>query len=426
MGQNQSLLNIFKTQKQSLRHTGALPLPTTVRPRNQTAPCVSSEVTTLAEGRSSSDSTAGEAPEDLFTDLYKIMKRPDDPPKQIIILEDLRRFWHQNDRDQFYRSQNWFDGDDLYHENFLKIISILILARFRRWSRFKEIFIDQPNRRDEDLPFALPELTKNTFLGPVDGRTFNSSQWIFCPLVITEMREIHHLDGPERERRLPYIEEPKEIGGGATAEVYVVPIAPGHLKFCSHSGTVNEKRKLVALKRLYKKGVPDKEFTNLAILRKNVSQHNRIMVNIATIASASHYDILYDVAAYDLNQFLEAADPRKLHRLDSADRGHNGSHDYKPADLIKESFHLADALDFLHSRLDGDTSELACTHNDLKPENILVFFPHNEERYPVGQWKIADFGSPGKAEGSGNPQRSQEDTLEYATFTDTVYASSLT
>ncbi|GME22700.1 hypothetical protein GTA08_BOTSDO09455 [Neofusicoccum parvum] len=423
MGQNQSLLSIFKTQKQSLRHTGALPLPTTERPRNQTAPCVSSEVTTLAEGRSSSDSTAGEAPEDLFTDLYKIMKHPDDPPNQIIILEDLRRFWHQNDRDQFYRSQSWFDGDNLYHENFLKIISILILARFRRWSRFKEIFIDQPNRRDEDLPFALPELTKNTFLGPVDGRTFNSSQWIFCPLVITEMREIHYLDGPERERRLPYVEEPKEIGGGATAEVYVVPIAPGHLKFCSHSGTVNEKRKLVALKRLYKKGVPDKEFTNLAILRKNVSQHNRIMVNIATIASASHYDILYDVAAYDLNQFLEAADPRKLHRLDSADRGHNGSHDYKPADLIKESFHLADALDFLHSRLDGDTSELACTHNDLKPENILVFFPHNEERYPVGQWKIADFG---KAEGSGNPQRSQEDTLEYATFTDTVYASSLT
>lgn len=152
----------------------------------------------------------------------------------------------------------------------------------------------------------------------------------------------------------------------------------------------------------------DVEFENLQTLRRFLTSHDRIMVNIATIirheqnVGKVHY-IFYDLAAYSLKTFLKQAEGsdakerrEKEHqrRSETAPPERNGSHDWNEGDLIKESHRLADALDFLHKRLYND-AEYSLAHNDLKPENILVFYPDSQNpdtKFPVGQWKIADFG----------------------------------
>lgn len=152
----------------------------------------------------------------------------------------------------------------------------------------------------------------------------------------------------------------------------------------------------------------DVEFENLRTLKDFLSEHTRIMINIATIirneqnVGKVHY-IFYDLAAYSLKTFLKQAegiDAKERHendhgrRSESAPPERNGSHDWKESDLVKESYLLADALAFLHEGLYKET-RYTLAHNDLKPENILVFYPNSkkiEERFPVGQWKIADFG----------------------------------
>ncbi|KAK7700581.1 hypothetical protein SLS57_012035 [Botryosphaeria dothidea] len=327
-------------------------------------------------------------------ELLSIIRKPNpkDSKKYIVLFHELRNFWHAKDRDLFLRP--WFDDERSEdQDNFLKVISILVMIRFRRWEYFREIFVDGQDRQDKDLPFKRDILTDDNFLGPVDGAFFYSNQWIFCPLVIRERREPYILEKDECERRLPFIGSPEKIGEGATAVVSMETVAPYHMQYSFRNRiAVNEEAKLVACKQLSKKAVPPEEFRNVVKLRGSVAEHNRIMTNIATIITESHYNILYDVAAYDLEAFL-SENHNRLSRRDSAPRGHNNSTCWKPADLISECWHLADALDFLHSRLFGDDGEVACAHNDLKPENILVFYPCSpDEKYPVGQWKIADFG----------------------------------
>jgi serine/threonine protein kinase len=124
------------------------------------------------------------------------------------------------------------------------------------------------------------------------------------------------------------------------------------------------------------------------------------MVNLATIVDESKktgsvYHIVYELAAYDLNVFLTTLprDQRKI-RHETASPERTGSKGMWPGDLISESRNLADALDYLHNRL-YDTSSISLSHNDIRPENILVVYPDSTddvERYPVGKWKIADFG----------------------------------
>lgn len=63
-----------------------------------------------------------------------------------------------------------------------------------------------------------------------------------------------------------------------------------------------------------------------------------------------------------------------------------------PKNLLKESFWLASALEYLHTQLfDKDGRAVHCCHMDLKPDNILVTLDR-DPAYPLGKWKIADFG----------------------------------
>jgi serine/threonine protein kinase len=124
------------------------------------------------------------------------------------------------------------------------------------------------------------------------------------------------------------------------------------------------------------------------------------MVNLAMIvdspsAGYSTHHIVYELAAYNLDTFLTTLPENlRVKRNETAPPERTGSKNMWPGDLILESRNLADALDYLHNRL-YNTSGISLSHNDIKPENILVFYPDSTDipdRYPVGKWKIADFG----------------------------------
>lgn len=158
--------------------------------------------------------------------------------------------------------------------------------------------------------------------------------------------------------------------------------------------------KLVAIKTIRDQKIERDELDNLKNLRHCLSHHNRIMVNLATIIEDESdgtqvHRIIYELAAYDLEKVLNYP-PSELRakRHDSAPNSRTNSLHMTSRDFITESCNLADALDYLHNRL-YHTERIAIAHNDIKPENILVFYPDSidpEVKYPVGKWKLADFG----------------------------------
>ena len=82
--------------------------------------------------------------------------------------------------------------------------------------------------------------------------------------------------------------------------------------------------------------------------------------------------------------------------------------------MLSEAAELAGALAWLHDGIQVPGKILGCCHMDLKPDNILVVF---ETGFPVGRWKIADFGisairTPKERHGEGNHLRAPRDRLE--------------
>ncbi|KAH5359118.1 hypothetical protein HBI48_112330 [Parastagonospora nodorum] len=107
------------------------------------------------------------------------------------------------------------------------------------------------------------------------------------------------------------------------------------------------------------------------------------------------HHLIYELAAYSLDTFLTMQPSQLALRSNQTSSSVKAcSKNMWPGDLIAESMNLADALDFLHNGIFTETS-LSLVHNNLTPHNILEVYPDNQDarnRYPVGQWKIANFG----------------------------------
>ena len=70
---------------------------------------------------------------------------------------------------------------------------------------------------------------------------------------------------------------------------------------------------------------------------------------------------------------------------------------FSPHNLLSETLQLAQAVSFLHNQLYiGRGQRLTCSNMDLSLENIIGSLPPERliNQYPVGQWKITDFGRP--------------------------------
>ncbi|PSN61810.1 kinase-like protein [Corynespora cassiicola Philippines] len=335
-------------------------------------------------------------------ELILLAKGSEEENSEIILEQDLKDFWTEPRRSPFYTNMPWYHliqnetGNSM--GNYFKIFSILIQINFREWNSFQGFFIET-KKTDDDIPFSLEDLSGDAFLGPCNGKLFYNTQWVFCPIVITEKQEPCNLKGTDLNLRFPFISRGEKVGEGACGVVHRQLIAARHLVFTERCADTRKDYE-VAVKVITQSRFLVSELDNHKSLSRCLTKHSNIMVNIATIIreqpiTGNVYHIFYELAAYDLEKMLTrpwGANRKKRYR--SALPKRNGSDDVRPSNFINESRHLVDALDFLHHRLYAD-AQVSLAHNDLTPRNILVFFPNDadsEVRYPVGQWKIADFG----------------------------------
>jgi hypothetical protein len=148
-----------------------------------------------------------------------------------------------------------------------------------------------------------------------------------------------------------------------------------------------------------------KEVGNLSKLRRAPLKHDHIAPFLAVISIGEEFNILSELAAMDLQAFLEG--------------GHT-QFKVNPENLMAAMTGLASALKFLHGGMDlprnthspadaaNEEGPVVCFHMDLKPENVLIY---PEVGYDVGIWKFNDFGisrikGPSRKQRGGVTQRS--------------------
>lgn len=138
----------------------------------------------------------------------------------------------------------------------------------------------------------------------------------------------------------------------------------------------------------------------MQLLKESLSKHDGVMLHVATIIHGNEFAILMPIAErWDLDIFLyygfnRDAGTKKaeaVYEFETMFPKFVGHSRYES--VLSEMYTLADALDWLHNRLNVKSKPgLRCAHTDFKPSNILISSDHNESSYPAGRWVITDFG----------------------------------
>jgi serine/threonine protein kinase len=273
------------------------------------------------------------------------------------------------------------------------IICVLVWIKWTRWADFMKLFYPRGSTlefskfTDDDLPVS--ENTLGLF-PDADKSNFFRAQFIFKPVLIEE--DIHgRFDG---RQPLPFLQiERPPLATGSQGVILKVLVARDYLRYTQ--GTSNHQPKVMALKTIQgEEGRRQINFKTekraLEGFKRSVTMHDRVMLSFASFVHGSEFRILSPWAeGGDLHQFLYF--PHKVVN-DYATL----SRRFSPHALLTEAGILAGALEFLHSGLRAEDTgvHMRCAHQDLKPENILICYPQRlgAQGYPVGQWKIGDFG----------------------------------
>ncbi|KAI9040381.1 uncharacterized protein KD926_008338 [Aspergillus affinis] len=315
--------------------------------------------------------------ENILTLLGEEMQQCQTPPQMFISRGALREIWSQSRLETFIDLfAPGFDKSSIaeVQERYVQTLSILVWIRWEDWANFGAIFLQQ-NRADCDIPtYDLPGLQDPNFLGHMWAIHFYNGRYIFCPIDILEGQNIERSEG----WRLPFLDGGGKIGGGGFGVVDQETIARGHFRILSDhddEGPLDYKKNLVVARKCFTIRSHFKtEMKNLSLLRASLSKHEHIVSCLATVTIGRDFNILFPWANMDLDKFLEG-------------RYRELSSEFTLHDLMSEMLKLAGALSFLHRGL--QPLKQKCRHRDLKPSNILLFFRRG---FPVGQWKISDFG----------------------------------
>jgi serine/threonine protein kinase len=151
---------------------------------------------------------------------------------------------------------------------------------------------------------------------------------------------------------------------------------------------------VVACKRFKAREDFNKEVHNLHILKESLTQHERIMLHLASIEHCSNYYILLPYAEHgDLEQFLHCGIGLKGKVIYDFDECFSGvrEHSNIAPPLLRQCLELSDALEWLHNgvTITKISKDVIFAHMDLKPANILI---QHDARSVVGKWVISDFG----------------------------------
>ncbi|KAE8145028.1 hypothetical protein BDV25DRAFT_165533 [Aspergillus avenaceus] len=318
---------------------------------------------------------------DLSRELRLQMHRRSRPLEKFITRDSLVKIWSVARLCKLIELVSpGFDHTFITHirDEYVQTLSILVDISWQEWQRFGEVFLQHPGRSDRMIPrYTLQTLDDPSFLDTPWADKFLEHRYIFCPINIREGRSLALPNG----WRLPFVNEESEpIGHGGYGQVTREVVGSGHFHSQSEhhlQGAPYSKDIAVAVKRFAAQRDFGSETKNLDLLRKSLSQHDRIVPFLATISIGKDFNILSPLADMNLEEFLL--------------EGHRRVSGITVSELIKEAANLAGALAFLHTGLDSNPPGLECCHMDLKPSNILVFLGTAPE-LKVGKWKISDFG----------------------------------
>ena len=153
--------------------------------------------------------------------ILQRMHRPEKGDSNMFICDhELREVWEHYDLRPIFPTGSWSDADRRQiRKEYLKILSILILTKLLNLNQFRKHFFE-PDRNDTSLPL----LGKQSFLGS-SAKLFQQWQYAFIPVVIKECDKMY-VQEVKSEERLPFMENPSEIGSGGFGTVSKVFIAP--------------------------------------------------------------------------------------------------------------------------------------------------------------------------------------------------------
>ena len=157
--------------------------------------------------------------------ISKTFRRAEEGGKHKFITPHvLEKIWTDESLANLFAGTELSNGSWLprLKDRHLKILSILVVINWSKWYQFKDIFIDQPGRTDQDLP-----LDESAIDGTDFSEKFVESQSRFLPTTIIENRDI---DCPS-EFQMPFETKPTRVSNkGSYSTVEKVVIVSRHYR----------------------------------------------------------------------------------------------------------------------------------------------------------------------------------------------------
>jgi len=242
-----------------------------------------------------------------------------------------------------------------------------------RWSRFDDVFVRcTDNRReysrlDGNLPFQ-----DCSFLGSFDSY-FSADQYIVLPIHIIGGQSQY---SPDMHWRFPFIRTQEKVRPGGIGQVTKCVVARANFRKEAESTEHYTEEMVMGRKRIHIR-IFHENIQNMELLRGTLLKHDHIMHHISTLIHGNDFNVFFPWTDMDLGVFLH-------------DRQHGTTQPETGVYMLEEASNLADALDFLHTRIRiPGRGHVTCAHMDLKPENIVVQ-PRSRASSDM-MWLITDF-----------------------------------
>ena len=141
--------------------------------------------------------------------MVKLFRRAEDDGRYAFITRhDLEGIWTDERLTDIFAGAEFPTGESClkYKDSHLKIMSILVMMRWKKWPSFKAIFVDRPGRTDADLPLTGQAFT-GTHFSEIQKQCFISFQCKVLPATIQEHRDVDYASSYQ----MPFGKTPERV-----------------------------------------------------------------------------------------------------------------------------------------------------------------------------------------------------------------------